>query len=161
MIYNFIRTHDCFRDLRPNVEVDLSYTRTGDELQVVAEVLWQRPHVLFPHLAATLKPGADFIIAPKSAPTIGANSGFPQFPEEIELSVDSKTLPLTWDPIKECFWAVVPRSNLRRLNMEMTVTVKTTLMFLENIRHERISRYNIRLTIIVRRSTGLQDASNP
>jgi len=169
MVYNFVRTHDCFRDARPNVETNISYTRIGDELQVVAEILWQRPHVLFPHLTATLQPGAEFTIAPEHAPTIGATSGFPQFPEHTELTAHSSAL--TWDPRKECFRTVVPSNeswqtdctslskaqrttpysqhSVRRIcrAMESILTVKSTLLFPGSVRHERTSRYNIRLDI--------------
>lgn len=168
MVYNFVRTHDCFRDPRANVEADIKYTPVGDAFHVVAEILWERPHVLFPNLASTLQPGDHFRIAPAKIPAIGATSGFPQFPEDTNYEVTSRVLPLKWDLIKRRFSGVVPEWNeipdawdafprgphgvYRSFDhgpkiMEFTLMAKTTMLFPRNVRHERISRYNIKLEV--------------
>jgi hypothetical protein len=168
MIYNFVRTHDCFRDSKPSVDADISYTRADDGLNVAAEILWQRPYNHFSEVADSLKPGCDYVIKPEHVPVIGSASGFPQFPEENEFTVRSDDLRMMWDPERSCFSAIVPTDGSgdtvqsvgshdllyvlygiyqNPKSVETTFTSKNVLLFPGHVRHERISRYSIRLDI--------------
>jgi hypothetical protein len=167
MVYNFVRTHDCFqdpqvnennlfslRDSQANVKAEINHTCVGDEFHAVVVTLWERPHVLLSdfHLA-----GDSFKIVPRTIPASRATSGFFPFPEETDYEMKSPTLQFSWDPTERCFSAVVPErkksledcrkqilGHPKPTVVEATLTAKTTVDFPGNVRHERTSRYNIR-----------------
>ncbi|KAF2685134.1 hypothetical protein K458DRAFT_388028 [Lentithecium fluviatile CBS 122367] len=181
MVFNLVRTHDCFTGSRPFVEADISCRRLHDRLHLVADVVWQGPPLDFSGLATRIQPGMEYIITPEhGSDKFGPDASFPQFPGEIEFAVRSHKLPLVWDPDTHSFLAVVPSKELRepgcisptdgrrdtvytahscnflldlygaprkQETAETTFFAKSVLLFPGNVRHERTSRYSIKLDI--------------
>jgi hypothetical protein len=112
----------------------------------LCEVKWQPPSVDFLDLPTILKPGEEFRITPSVSPTL-SSSTFTMLPYDIDYEASSDKLPIEWDHELYCFKARVPHIDEKPESTETTLSTKLTLMFPDNVRFERTSRYLIKLSI--------------
>ena len=112
VVYNFLRTRDCFLDHFPwpAIELDLTYEH-GEHggLHILGDINWQLPTVDFFNLPVKLPTGAEDRITPAYRKSTLAE-GFVHYPVEPEFLVSSKTLPHAWDSTKQCFRATIPNA---------------------------------------------------
>lgn len=113
MVYNFLRTRDCFLDAfpRPCLSTTLSYEHSETELHILGNVEWQPPDIGFHKLPIMLSSGAEYRIEPTHNDVdLGNICGprFSKFPCQPEFAIQSDSLPLKWDHDLRCFRAIVP-----------------------------------------------------
>ncbi|KAF2276541.1 uncharacterized protein EI97DRAFT_442468 [Westerdykella ornata] len=153
MLYNFLRTRDCFCHTFPfpSVEIRFDFPAT-DSLCIVGEVMWQPPPVYFDDIPSALHAGAEYrITCSLRQLDFEDRLGLPNFPITYIYSVSaSEYLPLAWDADKGCFRGIVPTS--RDLPVKTTVTASVTSFFPGNVRFEAIARYVLVLDVLPKAS---------
>ncbi|KAH7135462.1 hypothetical protein B0J11DRAFT_160348 [Dendryphion nanum] len=159
MIFNFIRTRDCFVDTcpLPSMQVQLNCDRLSSDSVIIVDVERQIPIIDFQGLAPTLPPGAEYRISPTYHHRI-LSSRFCSFPTEPCFSLhldDHSKMALTWSAAQHCFRGIVPnvdscyhltRSRSRIVAATICFATITTL-FPKNIRFEQTTRYRIILSL--------------
>lgn len=115
MIFNFIRTRDCFVDSFPYPSLDICFTydQTGSTLCLFGDVKWQKPVIRFYDISPRLSTGMEYRITARYLQPELSNS-FTSFPVNPEYLVVSKVMPLAWDSNKRCFRAIVPNNKSQR-----------------------------------------------
>ncbi|KAF1995224.1 hypothetical protein P154DRAFT_349590 [Amniculicola lignicola CBS 123094] len=172
MVYNFVRTRDCFLDSYPFpcLEISFSHDHDRSRLLLMGEVNWQPPVINFDNLPVELPAGAEYRITPHFQDLdLGSSLGprFTSFFAEPTFHTSSKTLPLAWDGNLLAFRAIVPsdkpRSTLKARERDMLLdrthgsnrhspdvtTFSATIVrtFPENVRFEQTTRYTLKLDV--------------
>ncbi|KAF1954242.1 hypothetical protein CC80DRAFT_550702 [Byssothecium circinans] len=149
----------------------------GSDIRIKCEIDWQLPPIHFADLPVALDPGEEYCINPKYIQPNFSAFGFGLLQEDVAFHVDSETLPVKWDFTSRCFKATVPNFGTRRdllINcdqlkgggvsahkiphniygasskphyVETICTGQMTILFPDNVRFERTTRYNLKLSI--------------
>ncbi|KAF2746180.1 hypothetical protein M011DRAFT_478558 [Sporormia fimetaria CBS 119925] len=162
MLYNFLRTRDCFIANFPYPTLEVSFTPIQEALGfcIFGDVQWQLPVIRFYNMPTSLPTGGEYRIACQYVPPI-LDQSMETFQADPEFLVSSRRLPLAWDSNKECFRAIVPAleqnheegkssgdyPTSRVDKMETAFSAKINIEFPGRVRFEVISRYNLVLQV--------------
>jgi hypothetical protein len=106
MVFNFIRTRDCFVDSWPcpSLSINFSHSQAGLGLCISGDVEWQPPHINFSCLPTRLPVGAEYRICPDFYAPILSDS-FKKYPADPVFYVSSNKVHLKWDESQAAFHA--------------------------------------------------------
>lgn len=136
IVYNFLRTRDCFIDSHPYPSVEITFThdlsseydRKGSSMTIIGDVKWFPPVIEYSNVPAALPIGAEYRIAGTYfGPEL--TGSFVAFLTEVVYNVESESLPLAWDSTHGYFRAFVPdvNSSIRTQEAGPQITNPTTL----------------------------------
>ncbi|KAJ4293601.1 hypothetical protein N0V90_008884 [Kalmusia sp. IMI 367209] len=155
MVYNFLRTRDCFIETSPQPCVQLDFVCSPS--LIIGEVIWQPPNINFGDIPRALSSGSLYSVQPDyHSPDLGNSSGprFASFPDDVSFTADSQSLLLEWECAEQSITAIVPSLDDIGRSTKTMFTIKSVIQFPGGVRYERISRYNIRL-LITNRETNI------
>ena len=112
-VYNFLCTHDCFRDTSAGpclyVKCTLDWFKYP-RLPTVAHVAWQPPDVRFYNVPAQIPSRGQFVIAPCHVPVLGGmqTASYKRYPGNIVYTVTKSLSMIQWDHKDHMFRAQAP-----------------------------------------------------
>jgi hypothetical protein len=98
MVFNFLRTRDCFVDSwpSPSLWINFNHSQSGLGLCISGDVEWQPLRISFPRLPTRLPAGAEYRICPCFDAPILSDS-FKKYPADPVFYVSSNKVQWKWD----------------------------------------------------------------
>ncbi|KAJ4316256.1 hypothetical protein N0V94_005535 [Neodidymelliopsis sp. IMI 364377] len=149
---NFIRIQDCFLETPdgPCLLFDFDYTYADSVLTATGNVTWHSPDVRFLNLPYSRSVGEEYRITPFTLKDCHSNDGLPgrdDYVDQVTYTIPRSSLSFGWDPMKQCFRAVVPYYGDGDVLIDTILKATIITPFPDHVRFERQSRWNIKLDV--------------
>ncbi|KAI2488392.1 hypothetical protein Ptr902_02525 [Pyrenophora tritici-repentis] len=154
-VYNFVYTHDCFRETPAGPCLYVQYTLDWTEypcLSAVVHVASHPPMVQFCNVPVQIASMGQYVIAPKLVPVLSrlGTGSYQHYTGEVVYTVKKSSSMIQWDPKGGMFRAQAP-DNTEKTSPEFCETLieaRNVVKFPEGVRFECVSRYTIKIDIV-------------
>ncbi|KAL7776137.1 hypothetical protein CFE70_006550 [Pyrenophora teres f. teres 0-1] len=153
-VYNFLCTHDCFRETPAGPCLYVKCTLDWTEypcLSAVVHIASQPPDVRFYNIPVQIASRGQYIIAAKFVPVLSGveNACYQRYTGGIVYTVKKSSSIIQWDPQGAMFRAQAPD------NTETLIEARDIIRFPEGVLFQRVSRYAITISVV----TSAQNAA--
>ncbi|EFQ86581.1 hypothetical protein PTT_18106 [Pyrenophora teres f. teres 0-1] len=161
-VYNFLCTHDCFRETPAGPCLYVKCTLDWTEypcLSAVVHIASQPPDVRFYNIPVQIASRGQYIIAAKFVPVLSGveNACYQRYTGGIVYTVKKSSSIIQWDPQGAMFRAQAPDNTEETPPKvdETLIEARDIIRFPEGVLFQRVSRYAITISVV----TSAQNAA--